>query len=81
MMMEYPVALLIGAAYWVFTGVLSASLSIHIASVSANVVDLSPSPSVGLCVCASRSVGTESVLWKTADWIRMSFGIHTYIHT
>ena len=31
----------------------SASLSINIASVSANWVDLSPSPSVGLCVCRS----------------------------
>jgi len=49
-----------------------ASLSISIASVSAYGVDLSPIPSVG------RSVGL--CVWKvycgkTADWIRMPFGM------
>jgi len=37
--------------------VLRASLSVDIASVSANGVDLSPCPSVGLCVGRSLSVG------------------------
>ena len=57
----------------------AASLSIDIASVSANGVELAPIPSVGLCVCVCLSVclsvgvsvGRSS---KTADWIRMPFG-------
>ena len=51
-----------------FPTVVSASLSINIASVSANGVDLSPIPSVGLSVCVCRSVCLpvcpESVLWQ-----------------
>ena len=44
--------------------IISASLSINIVSVSANGVNLSPIPSVGLCVRVCRSVCPESVLWQ-----------------
>jgi len=45
--------------------IISASLSINIASVSAHLTDRSPSPSVDLCVCLSvQSVCPESVLWQ-----------------
>jgi len=48
--------------------IISASLYINIASVSANNVDLSPSLSVGLSV---RKV----YCGKTTEWIRMPFGV------
>ena len=48
--------------------IFTALLSITIASVSPNGVKLSPSPSLGLCVCRSGMY-----CGKTADWIRMSF--------
>jgi len=54
----------------------SSSLSINIASVSASGVELSPSQSVGLCVCVCLSVRKVSC-GKTADWIRMPFGMVT----
>ena len=40
-------------------------------------IDLSPIPSVGLCVCVCVRwpVCPESVLGKTAEWIRMLFGM------
>jgi len=55
--------------------IISATLSINIESVSANGVDLSPIPSVGLsvslsvCVCVSG----KCIVAKTADLIRMTF--------
>jgi len=52
--------------------IISASLCISKASVSAHLTDLSPSPSVALCVCVS--VGKCTVV-KTAEWIRMPFGM------
>ena len=48
------------------TAVASASLSINIASVSAYLTDMSPSPSVGRSVC--RSVCLKSVLWQNG-WL------------
>jgi len=58
--------------------VVSASLSISIASIRGILTDLLPSPSVGLCVCRSVSV-CVSVWWvicgKMADWIWMPFGV------
>ena len=52
--------------------IISASLSISAASVSANGVELSPSPSVGLCVCLSvRKVYCD----KTVDWNQVPFGM------
>jgi len=60
--------------------VISASLSINTASISANGVDLLPVPSVRLSV--GRSVGRSVCVCvrkvycgKTADWIRMPFGM------
>ena len=54
--------------------IISASLSINIASISANGVDLSPTPLlVCVCVYVGRSVCLESVLYITARWIRMLF--------
>jgi len=54
--------------------IISASLSINIASISANGVDLSPTPLlVCVCVYVGRSVCLESVLCITARWIRMLF--------
>ena len=61
-------------------------ISVNIASVSANGVDLSPRTSVGLSMCVGRSVGRSVCLsvclsvWKvysgnTTDWIRMLFGM------
>ena len=55
--------------------VISASLSNNIASVSANDVDLSPIPSVGRSVCLSVRVSGKCTVAKTADSIRMLFGI------
>jgi len=51
--------------------IISASLCISTASVSAHLTDLSPSPSVcvRLCVCGKVYCG------KTAEWIRMPFGM------
>jgi len=52
----------------------SASLSINRASVSDNDVDLSPISSVGLSV--GLSVCVQKVFCdKTADWIRVPFGM------
>jgi len=52
--------------------VISTSLSINIASVSGHGIELSPSPSIGLFVGLSvRKVACG----KTADWIRMPFGM------
>ena len=52
--------------------IISASLSIGIGSLSANGVDLSPISSVGRSVCVYvRKV----YCGKTADWIRMPFGM------
>ena len=52
----------------------------YIVSVSVYVTDLSPSPSV--CVCVRACVGLSICLSvqkvycsKTADWIQMSFGV------
>ena len=54
--------------------IISASLSINIASVSANSIDLSSIPSVGgLSDCVS--VVRKVYCGKTADWIRMPFGM------
>jgi len=51
---------------------ISALLSIDIASISANGVDRSPSPSVDLCV----SLPVQKVYCgKTVDWIQMPFGM------
>jgi len=44
--------------------IISASLSVNIASVSTIQMDLSPVPSVGLCVGVCESVSPESVLWQ-----------------
>jgi len=52
----------------------SASLSFNIASVSTNGVDLPPTSSVGLSVCLSVYVWKVYCV-KTADWIRMPFGM------
>jgi len=52
--------------------VISASLCINIASVNAILTDLSPRASVCVCVCVS--VG-KVYCGKTADWIRMPFGV------
>ena len=56
--------------------VVSASLYINIESVRANGVQLSPSPSIGLCqtVCVCLSV-RKVYCDKTADWIQMLFGM------
>ena len=56
----------VSAAY--VNRIISASLST--VSVGAYVLDLSPSPSVGLCVCVRKVY-----CGKTADWIRMPFGM------
>ena len=54
--------------------VVSASLSINIASVSANGVDLSSIQSVGWSVCRSVCQFVRKVYCgKTADWYRMPF--------
>ena len=56
--------------------IINASLSINIASLSASGVDLSLSPSVGLCVCQLVCLLVRKVYCgKTADWIRMPFGM------
>jgi len=56
--------------------VVSASFSINIVSISANGIDLSPIPSVGLFVGLSVCVCVRKVYCgKMADWIRMLFGI------
>jgi len=58
--------------------IISASLSINVASISADLTDRSPSPSVGLCVCRSVGLSVRKVFCgKTADWIRVSFGIES----
>ena len=58
--------------------IISALLCINTVSVSAYLTDLSPSPSVGLCVgrsvCLSVSV-RKVYCAKTADWIWMPFGM------
>jgi len=53
-------------------GIISASLSINIVSVSDSGVDLSPIPSVGLSVCVYV---LKVCCGKTADCIRMPFGM------
>jgi len=68
-------------ALWVLLVVIiiiSASLSINIASISTYLTDLSPSPSVNLCVCRSICLSVCQSVWKVycgkmADWIQMSF--------
>jgi len=56
--------------------IISASLSMNIASVSANGVELSPSPSVGLSVRVCLSMSVRKVYCgKMDDWIRMPFGM------
>jgi len=50
--------------------IISASLCISTASISAHLTDLLPSPSVG-CVCVCQKV----YCGKTAEWIRMPFGM------
>jgi len=66
----------------VITTIISASISINIASISTNGVDLLPSSSVNLYVCVCVLVGRSVCLsvWKvycgkTADWIWMLFGM------
>ena len=57
--------------------IISALLTINIterSAVSALLTDLSPIPCIGRSVCLS-AVCPESVLWQTADWIRMPFGV------
>ena len=54
--------------------IISASLSINTASVSAHVTELPPSPCVGLCVPVCLSV-RKVYCGKTADWIRIPFGM------
>ena len=51
-------------------------LSRHSLSISTHVTDLSPSPSVRLClhVCVCRSV-RKMYCGKMAEWIQMSFGM------
>jgi len=45
-------------------------------SIDAHVTDLSPSPSVGLCVCLSVGLSVWKVYCgKTAEWIRIPFGM------
>jgi len=57
-------------------GIISVPLSISLVSVSTNDVDLSPSPSVGLCVCRSVCLsGCKVYCGKTTDWIQMPFGM------
>jgi len=60
--------ILTGIYYFCFFTFKSVWFSINIASISANGVDLSPRPSVGLSV---RKV----YCGKMADWIWMSFGM------
>jgi len=55
--------------------IISASLCISTASVSAYLTDLSPSPSVGLCVCVRLCVCRKVYCGKMAEWIRMPFGM------
>ena len=50
------------------------SLSINIASISANGVDLSPIPSAGLSVCWSVCL-PESVLWQNGGLDLDAFGM------
>jgi len=50
----------------------SVSLFVNIANESAILTDLSPRPSVCLCVCLSVR---KMYCGKTADWIRMRFGV------
>jgi len=60
----------------VFGASLSHLLSCSIASVSANGVDLSPIPSIGLSVGLCVCVCVRKVYCgKTANWIRMLFGM------
>ena len=60
--------------------VVSASLSINIASVSANGVELSPIPSVGLSVCLSRKCTVAKWLIGSGcrldgEWGRSRMGV------
>jgi len=56
--------------------IFSASLSINIASITANGVDLSPIPYVGQSVGWSVCLYVRKVYCgKTADWIQMPFGM------
>jgi len=56
----------------------SASLSVNIASVNILLTDLSPIPSVSLCVtvCQTVCLSVRKVYsGKTVEWIRMPFGM------
>jgi len=50
-------------------------LCISAESVSAHLTDLSPSPSVGLCVCVRLCVCRKVYCGKTTEWIRTPFGM------
>ena len=56
--------------------VISASLSVTLASISAIVTDLSPKMSECLSICLSVCLSVRKVYCgKTAEWNRMPFGV------